>query len=130
MIQKNWQGKLKCSFKVQYFFLNRALYEIVWKNMIQATDDDIIRRMRVAYWIPETSDTHSEYVRVIIIAFLQQHWLHDGASVLRYTYIASLVNDWARTGGFLDLRSHAFLVPCKKFAQHGFVQRAVISHSL
>jgi hypothetical protein len=37
----------------------------------QATDDNIIRRMRVACWITKATDTHSEYA--ILIAFpLQQ----------------------------------------------------------
>jgi hypothetical protein len=33
----------------------------------QATDDNIIRRMRFACWITKTTDIHSEYV--ILIAF-------------------------------------------------------------
>jgi hypothetical protein len=33
----------------------------------QATDDNIIRRMRFACWITKATDTHSEYV--ILIAF-------------------------------------------------------------
>ena len=36
--------------------------------------------------------THSEYV--ILIAFPLQQWLHERASVLRYTYIASLVHSF------------------------------------
>jgi len=28
-----------------------------------ATDDDIIRRMRLASWLNKATDTHSEYVR-------------------------------------------------------------------
>ena len=37
----------------------------------QATDGNIIRRMRIACWITKATDTHSEYV--IVIAFpLQQ----------------------------------------------------------
>ena len=28
----------------------------------QATDDNIIRRMRIACWITKATDTHSEYV--------------------------------------------------------------------
>jgi len=35
-------------------------------------------------------DTHSEYVK--IIAFPQQQWLLERASMLRYTYIAVLFN--------------------------------------
>jgi hypothetical protein len=72
---------------------NRAVYEIMWKNVRraeQATDDNIARRMRFACWITKTTDTHSEYV--ILIAFTRQQWLLESASVLRYTYIACLVN--------------------------------------
>jgi hypothetical protein len=54
----------------------------------QATDDNIIRRMRFACWVTKATNTHSEYV--ILIAFLRQQWLHERASVLRYTYIACL----------------------------------------
>ena len=46
-------------------------------------------RMRVACWIPKTTDTHSEYV--IITAFPLKRWLQERASMLRHTYIAFLV---------------------------------------
>jgi hypothetical protein len=55
----------------------------------QATDDNIIRRMRFACWITKAIDTHSEYV--ILIAFPRQQWLRERASVLRYKYIACRV---------------------------------------
>jgi hypothetical protein len=55
----------------------------------QATDDNIIRRMRFACWITKATDTHSEYV--ILIAFTQQQWLRERASMSHYTYIACLV---------------------------------------
>jgi hypothetical protein len=32
----------------------------------QTTDDNIIRRMRFAYWITKATDTHSEYVILIV----------------------------------------------------------------
>jgi hypothetical protein len=50
------------------------------------TDDSIIKRMRFACWIIKVSDTHSEYA--LLIAFLLQQWLHERASMLRYSYIA------------------------------------------
>jgi hypothetical protein len=56
----------------------------------QATDDNIIRRMRFACWITKATDTYSEYV--IFIVFPRQEWLRERASMLRYTYIVSLVN--------------------------------------
>jgi hypothetical protein len=48
-----------------------------------------IWRMRIAAWIPKATNTHSEYV--ILIAFALQEWLHERASMLRYTYIDCLV---------------------------------------
>jgi len=64
----------------------------MWKNGTarQATDDNTIRRMRFAYWITTATDTHSEYV--ILIAFPQLQWLRERSSLLRYTYMAFLVN--------------------------------------
>jgi len=53
----------------------------------QATDDNMAHL--IACWIPKATNTHSEYV--ILIAVPLQQWLHERASVLRYTRIASLV---------------------------------------
>jgi hypothetical protein len=55
----------------------------------QATDDNIIRRMRDTYWKTNATDKYSEYV--ILIAFPRQQWLRERASLLRNTYIACLV---------------------------------------
>ena len=52
----------------------------------QATDDNIIRRMRFACWITKGTETHSEYV---IFAFAQQQWLSEGASMSR-SYVLCL----------------------------------------
>ena len=46
----------------------------------QATDVNIIWRMRFAWWVTKTTDTHSEYVT--IIAFRRQNWLSGRASNL------------------------------------------------
>ena len=51
----------------------------------QATEDDIIRRMRFVYGITKATNTHSEYV--ILLAFPWQQWLHERASILLYTFI-------------------------------------------
>jgi len=53
----------------------------------QATDGNIIWRMRFAFWISRTTDTHSKCV--IIIAFSQQ-WDNENATILRYSYIGCL----------------------------------------
>ena len=55
----------------------------------EATDDSILRRMRITYWINKATDTHSEYV--IVLAFTRLQWLGARASILRYTCFACLV---------------------------------------
>jgi len=70
---------------------SRHLWDSVKKygRVRQVTDNNIIRRMRIACWIPTATDTHSDHV--IIIAFPLHQWLHERASVLRYMYSACLV---------------------------------------
>ena len=72
----------------------------LWENVEKcgrggrATDYNIIWRMRFARWIPKATDILSENVRVI--AFPQQQWLNERAWILRYTYIASVVEIYIR----------------------------------
>ena len=47
----------------------------------QATDDSIVRHIRIACCITKVTDTHSEYVTVN--AFPQQQWLGERAPMLR-----------------------------------------------
>ena len=39
--------------------------------------------MRIACWVPEATNTQSEYVMLLV--FPLQQWLHDCASVFRYS---------------------------------------------
>jgi hypothetical protein len=55
-----------------------------------ATDDNIIRRMRIAYWLTKATERRLEYVILIVFPWQQQFLEHT--SVLRYTYIASHVS--------------------------------------
>ena len=43
-----------------FFSENRAVYEIMWKNMVEPDRPQIIWRMRFAYWINKATNTHSE----------------------------------------------------------------------
>ena len=62
------------------FFENRAVCEIMWKNILeQANTQMTIWRVRIACWIPKARNTHSEYV--IVIASPLQQWLHERASI-------------------------------------------------
>ena len=65
------------------------MYEIMWKNIVEWGSLKVtIWRMRIACRIPKTTNTISEYV--VIIAFPLQQWLHERASMLRYTYSSCL----------------------------------------
>jgi hypothetical protein len=48
-----------------------------------------VRRLRIACWIPKAINTHSQYV--VLFADPLEQWLRERASVLRYVYIACLV---------------------------------------
>jgi hypothetical protein len=86
--------------KVFFFFKSCRLCDNVQKYCTagQASDDNIIRRMRIACRIPVYKHTDSEYV--ILLAFPQQQYLHERISVLHYTYFLSCYN-W---GGACFLR--------------------------
>jgi hypothetical protein len=62
----------------------------MWKNAVQPErrHDSITQRTRFACWITKATNTNSEYA--ILTAFPHQHWLHERASVLRYTYVPCL----------------------------------------
>jgi hypothetical protein len=56
----------------------------------QATENNVIRRMRFACWITRAADTHSEHV--ILIYFPRQQLLRERASLLRiYVHCPSCV---------------------------------------
>ena len=57
----------------------------------QATDDNIIWRMRIAFWVTKATDTHTENMYYLLLF----HGNNDYANVSRSfvcTYIACLVN--------------------------------------
>jgi hypothetical protein len=55
----------------------------------QATDDNIIGRMHVAFLKTKATSTRSE--NVIFLAFSQQQWLYERAPMAFYKYITCLV---------------------------------------
>jgi hypothetical protein len=72
-----------------YFFGNRTVYEITWKNTAQPDRTQTTRRMRFAHWIPKSTYTHSEYV--MFTAFPLQQWFHERPSMLRYTVLFRII---------------------------------------
>ena len=57
----------------------------------QTTDDNTIRRTRIACWVTEVTDTQSEYVVLTAVPRLQN--LLEHASIWRYMYIAYLAEN-------------------------------------
>jgi hypothetical protein len=59
-------------FNVQ-FFLSCLLWGNVEKygTAVQATADNIIRRMRLACFVTSATDTHSEYVMLIAVGYMK-----------------------------------------------------------
>jgi hypothetical protein len=73
-----------------FYFENRAVYDITWKNIVEPYRPQMaIWRMRITFWVPKATNTNSEYV--ILMAFPLRQWLHERAWILHYTYIACLV---------------------------------------
>ena len=88
MFQTKVVEKIKTHFV--FFPENYTFYEIMWKNIVERGNPQMtIWRMRIACWIPKATNTHSGCV--ILVTFPLQQWLHERASVLRYTYIVCLV---------------------------------------
>jgi hypothetical protein len=58
------------------FFLNRAVYEAMWENIVEQGKSQMTNwRICVSRWIPKATKTHPEYV--IGIDFLLQQWLQQ-----------------------------------------------------
>jgi len=75
-------AKIKTHILCSIIFFNRAVYETMWKNVVEPGRPQMtIWRMRIAWCTPQATNTQSEYV--ILIAFSLQQWLHKNASILR-----------------------------------------------
>jgi len=101
MFQTKFVEKIKTHFMFGnfFFFENRAVYEITWKNIVERGRSQMrMWRMCKASWILKGYKyTHSGCV--ILIAFpLQQRW-YERASVLRYMSIACLLVNCTRAVG-------------------------------
>jgi len=64
--------------KYPFFFENRAVYEVVVKNIVEP-----IWRIQIAYWVLKAKNTQSDYVMPLDCSL--QQWLHERTSILRYS---------------------------------------------
>ena len=59
---------------ITFFFGNNAVYEIMWKNIVDSCRLQMtIRRMRIESWIRKATKTRSEYV-IFNFFFPRQQW--------------------------------------------------------
>ena len=83
-----------------FFFENRAVYEIMWKESTAEPDElqMTIQRMRIACWINKAKNTHSEYVICIVL-------FHDNNSCTNkpQCYVISYVQLCIVNNGFVCL---------------------------
>jgi hypothetical protein len=95
--RQNLSRKSKHTFYIEWCFSkNRAVYEIMWKNMVQPMGDSIIWGMHFTCWITEVPGTCSEYV--ILNAF-PWWWLRKHASLL-FLYVRCLYCSFSFCGRF------------------------------
>ena len=83
--------KIKTNFLLNnfFFFKNRAVYEIIWKNIVQPSRPQMtIWRMRIECWITKATNTFWKYV--IFIALPPRQLMGERASVL-YCYTVTLL---------------------------------------
>ena len=53
---------------VTFFFENRAVYEILWRNIVDRSRPQMtVWRMRIACWIPKATNTHTQVVYYLIL---------------------------------------------------------------
>jgi hypothetical protein len=96
-------------FIFDFFFLNCAICEIMWKNIVEPDRPQMtIWYVCIARQIHKATNTHSKYV--ILIAFPLQQWLHKCASLLCYTYIASLVLIWVSQIYYFDRKGSVIII--------------------
>jgi hypothetical protein len=92
MFQTKVVEKIKTHILCSITFLRKScrLWDNLWKfgKAGQVTDDNIVRRMRPACWITESSETHSAYV---ILTFPRKQWLRERASMLTHVHCLFLL---------------------------------------
>jgi hypothetical protein len=55
-------------WSVTFFFESRSVYEVMWKNVVEwGRPQMTISCVRVACWVPKSTNTHSEYLILIAV---------------------------------------------------------------
>jgi ABC-type spermidine/putrescine transport system permease subunit I len=60
------ETRIHFTFNNYFSFENRVLYKIIWKNIIERRRSQLTKwRMRIAFWIPKATNTHTGCVTLI-----------------------------------------------------------------
>ena len=59
---------------ITFFFENGAVYEIVWKNIVEP--DKTMWRMAIVCWIPRATNTLLEYVILLLLFHCNNSYTH------------------------------------------------------
>jgi len=86
---RNVSKKVGREIQNTHFLFNNFFYRKSCCLRDVGTAQMAIQRMRIAWWIPKSTNTSSEYV--ILIDFLLQHWSHERPSMLRYNTLPVLL---------------------------------------
>jgi len=87
------QRKSRHIFCSKTFFESRAVYEIMWKNIVERGRPLTIWRTRIARWIPKATNTHSDCVVLTAFPLQQRTHLYVTVHVDCVPYIRMLVPD-------------------------------------
>jgi hypothetical protein len=98
LVQTKSVEKINTVFFLQNSFSeNPAVYDMMWKNMVEPhMSEMIVRFMRFAYWATKVTTyththTHTHTECIIDTSFPCQQWIKEQASVLGYNYTAFFV---------------------------------------
>jgi hypothetical protein len=80
--------QILCS--ITFFFEDRAVYEIMWKNIVDPGRPQMtIWRISIASWIRTATNTQSEYAILFVYPLLQR--LYERVLMLHYAFTICLV---------------------------------------
>jgi len=80
VLDKSYRENQNTHFLFNDFFANRAVYEVMWKNIVEPGRPQMtIWRMRIACWIRKAINNHSKYL--MLNAFPLQQRLHERTSM-------------------------------------------------
>jgi len=89
ILEKLYRENKNVHFKSNnMFFENRAVYEKMWKNILEpGRPQTILWHIHISWWIPKATNTQSECVTLIAVPL--QQWLPEIACVMLYVHCLS-----------------------------------------